>query len=62
MAGAPSHSDGVGSPTGPNDPGFVPEYLLRRLEPNMSRTLSLVVRLAGLAAFALVLAAPFRWF
>jgi len=28
----------------------------------MSRTTSLALRLAGLAAFALVLAAPFRWF
>jgi hypothetical protein len=27
----------------------------------MSRTKSLALRLAGLAAFALVLAAPFRW-
>lgn len=28
----------------------------------MSRTLSFALRLTGLAAFALVLAAPFRWF
>lgn len=28
----------------------------------MSRTASLALRLAALAAFALVLAAPFRWF
>jgi len=28
----------------------------------MSRTMSFALRLTGLAAFALVLAAPFRWF
>jgi hypothetical protein len=28
----------------------------------MSRTKSFALRLAGLAAFALVLAAPFRWY
>jgi hypothetical protein len=30
--------------------------------PQMSRTKSFALRLAGLAAFALVLAAPFRWY
>jgi hypothetical protein len=43
------------------DVALVPHDTIR-LEPQMSRTKSFALRLAGLAAFALVLAAPFRWY
>ena len=37
------------------------QYPMHDWSPPMSRTKSFALRLAGLAAFALVLAAPFRW-